>query len=173
MSNTTRRRSRTLRLVLAAVALLGIGAAITAAAWQDDVFVDVDINSGDLDLVGQVTIDDNPPSDWEQSDTVGNIQLEIILDDIGPGDEHTVTVALRNDGTADAHVTFDASNVTGTAPGTCGFEDPDGDLPGDTDIAGGATVSWTFTLTAQDWGPECQNQTFIEGYVIFHATTDA
>lgn len=176
MSNTNRRRSRTLRLTLAAVALLGIGAAITAAAWQDDVFVDVAVSSSSMNLQGQVTID-GIPSGWQESDGSG-VNLKIDLPNLTPGDSHDVTIALRNQGTTPAYVTYDDSNlVPGDALGDCEFGLSGDDIAFDVVPAGGTPVQGTLTLTADpdsNWDYDlCQGKTFATGYLVYHATSDA
>lgn len=46
------RRTRVLKIALAGIAILGIGAAITTAAWTDDVFFGADATASSFDLQG-------------------------------------------------------------------------------------------------------------------------
>lgn len=173
MSSTNRRRSRTLRLVLAAVALLGIGAAITSAAWEDVVYVDVDVASGTMNLQGQVT-KDGVASGWQESDDAGNIQLAVSMTDLTPGDTHEFVVELQNQGTMTAYVTLDGSNLILGDPGDCPINATGDAIPGDFTIAGGGSVSWTLNFEADPgWDDDCQGQMFVDGYVAFNATTNA
>lgn len=177
MSETTRRRSRTMRLLLVAVALLGIGATITAAAWQDDVYVELDVATGSMDLEGQV-ITDGAASGWLDSDDENSIELAVVLNPLTPGDEHEVNVALRNNGTMTAYVTLDGSGLTldPSALGDCALDGTGSDaIPGAFSIpANGGEVDWTLQVAAPaDWGDECQGIQLVSGSVVFHATTDA
>ncbi len=173
MSNTTRRRSRTLRLVLAAVALLGIGAAITAAAWEDAVFVDVDIATGSMDLEGQVTTD-GAASGWLQSDDENNIALGIDLSQLTPGDNHEVVLELQNNGSMTAYVTFDGTNLVLGDLGACPITLGGDAIPADFQILANDDIAWTLTFeTPSDWDDDCQGQSLVSGYVSFQATTDA
>ena len=114
MSSTNRRRSRTLRLVLAAVALLGIGAAITSAAWEDVVYVDVDIASGSMNLQGQVT-KDGVASGWQESNDAGAIDLAVSMPDLTPGDTHEFVIELQNLGIRRATLEDVFLDLTGRA----------------------------------------------------------
>lgn len=171
MSSTNRRRSRTLRLVLAAVALLGIGAAITSAAWEDVVYVDVDIASGSMNLQGQVT-KDGSASGWLESDDAGAIELAVSMPDLTPGDSHEFVIELRNQGTMTANVTFDDTNLVLGDPGDCPLGLSGDTIPAAFSIAAGGNVSWTLNFEADPgWDDACQGQMFVDGYVAFNATT--
>jgi hypothetical protein len=173
MSSTNRRRSRTLRLVLAAVALLGIGAAITSAAWEDVVYVDVDIASGSMNLQGQVT-KDGVAGGWQESNDAGDIDLAVSMPDLTPGDTHEFVIELQNLGTMTAYVTFDDTNLTLGTPGDCALNLGGDAIPAAFSIAVGGSVSWTLSFeAASDWDDACQGQMFVDGYVAFNATTDA
>lgn len=178
MSNTTRRRSRTLRLVLAAVALLGIGAAITAAAWNDVVHVAVDVDSGNLNLQGRVTTPSGTYG-WSESDDSNNIQLPVVLQDLSPGESREVVLELRNVGSATAYVNVDLANlIPGALLATCPVDVQGDTVPTDFVVPGGDNISWTLDFVANDagagtWGNECQDQQLLSGYVSFQATTDA
>lgn len=172
MSETTRRRSRTMRLLLVAVALLGIGATITAAAWQDDVYVELDVATGSMDLEGQVTVDGDD-SGWQQSDDEDNIELAIVLDELTPNENHEVEVELQNNGSMTAYVTFDGSGIEELNL-TCAIDGDGSDaIPAAFSIPANGNVGWTLTFTTGDWDDECQGVQLVSGHVAFHATTDA
>ena len=46
------RRARRVKIGLAGLAVLGIGAALTSAAWTDVVFFDADVTTGNFNLQG-------------------------------------------------------------------------------------------------------------------------
>lgn len=168
MSNPTRRRSRNLRLVLASLALLGIGAAVTAAAWEDIVYVDVDVSSGSMDLEGSV----DGGTTWLQSEDENNITLAFELTGLTPGDERSAEFQLRNSGDMTAYLTV---NGTGTLtldlPTECPLTVDADAFP--TEVPGEATVSWTVDVTVPtNWPDDCQDVEFATGYVAINATTD-
>lgn len=174
MSDTPRRRSRNLRLVLAAVALLGIGATITAAAWQDSVHVDVDLASGSMDIQGTVTTDGVVSGPY-QSDDEDNIELAISLTQLTPGDTHEVVLELENLGSMTAYVSLDGTNLNlEPALGDCPVSLTGDAIPDSFEIAASDSQSWTLNFTADaNWDDDCQGKALISGYVSFNATTDA
>lgn len=149
-----------LRLTLAAIALLGIGAAITAAAWTDDVYFEANLDSGSLDLVGRIS-DGNSWSDWLVSNDAGDIALSVDFENLNPGDVRTMSVEVRNDGTATALITGAASWGVGTyESGDCAVDIALNPLPsGDIIIASGQTTGVydvTFTVPTT-WPNSCEN----------------
>lgn len=120
------------KFVLAGVAIVGVGAAVTSAAWTDDVWFTADAAAADIDLVGSVDYDpatqsgDPDAATWEDADTSGTA-LEIpatVFEGLVPGDSRETTVYLRNDGTVDLEVA--AAVVTTTGPLFDGSLDHDG-----------------------------------------------
>jgi hypothetical protein len=90
------RRRKITKFALAGVAVLGVGAALTSAAWSDNVWFGGATEAGNADLVGS---DDN--SSWEEGSSRG---ARIVIDsfaDVRPGVGVTQTVYVLNQGDAD------------------------------------------------------------------------
>ena len=116
-----------LRLMLAAVALLGIGAAITAAAWQDEVNFEVEARGATFDVQGRIGYapdvwepgDQDLADGWAQSDDDGDITLSIDFGDLVPGDSRDFYVQLRNEGSVTAYLDVDASAAGWSGSPSC------------------------------------------------------
>ncbi|NYE20248.1 SipW-dependent-type signal peptide-containing protein [Microbacterium immunditiarum] len=96
MTTTTQkdRRGAMLRASIAAVAVLGIGGAITTAAWTDQVTFAGDVQSAKFDLRGAVQ-----GGAWYD----GPIDLGDAFKNLQPGDV-TKTIALKNNSTVNAYL---------------------------------------------------------------------
>ena len=55
------RRARRVKIGLAGLAVLGVGAALTSAAWTDVVFFDADVTTGNFNLQGALPADQAAP----------------------------------------------------------------------------------------------------------------
>jgi predicted ribosomally synthesized peptide with SipW-like signal peptide len=94
-STTPSRRRKITKFGLAAVAVLGVGAALTSAAWSDNVWFGGTATAAKFELSGSVdTID------WVAGSTSSvSIQLPAdTLKAIGPNVSDEVVVYVRNDG---------------------------------------------------------------------------
>src|SRR4051794_6627505 len=106
MDKSEGRKRPTLRLVLAGVAVLGIGAAITTAAWPDDVFFSATATASSFDLQG-LTVG----STWQDvglpGETTAAAPIELTsaeLAQLSPGETVLVPFELCNRGTASGTV---------------------------------------------------------------------
>jgi hypothetical protein len=90
--SSTRRRKVT-KFALAGVAVLGVGAALTSAAWTDNVWFGGDATAAEFELAGS-----NDQVSWviDSTDTA-TIELPE-LDTIGPGVSDSVNVWVQNQG---------------------------------------------------------------------------
>lgn len=97
------------KFALAGVAVLGVGAAATSAAWTDDVFFGGTAQAGNVELSGST---DN--TQFFNGDTSGNVELVIADFVVGPNssDEHRVWV--RNDGDLPLRLATLTATGTGT-----------------------------------------------------------
>lgn len=104
-TKTNRRRKRYAKFALATVGLAGVGAALTSAAWTDDIAFMTDTSAATVDLQGSVT-----GADGSWFDVLGDDETSaanpIVVDsdafgNLLPGDERTITVHLRNEGSVD------------------------------------------------------------------------
>ena len=119
MSKTGSRKRSTLRLVLAGVAIAGVGAAITTAVWTDDVFFSATATASSFDLQGSAT---GAAGSWEDEGVPGDEAVIAItaagLDALSPGTTIDVPFYLCNTGTTAGTVTAVTAPVIGDPLGT-------------------------------------------------------
>lgn len=145
-----RRRSARLRLMLAAVALLGIGAAITAAAWEDRVHFEINANAADFNLQGRVATIEGIWGEWLESNDGGAIELTVAFSDMAPNDSRTFWLQVRNSGDLDAFITGDLA-LDSADPG-CSPALAISPEDGEDFLAAGATSQvYAFTFTTGSW----------------------
>lgn len=110
MKKETPRRRTTLKLVLAGIAVVGVGAAITTAVWTDDVFFSATATASSFDLQGRAVL--TPADTWhdigipgETSDVAPIVLDAAALANLSPGETFTVGFELCNVGTATGTIT--------------------------------------------------------------------
>jgi hypothetical protein len=93
---TPGRRRKVTKFALAGVAVLGVGAALTSAAWSDNVFFGGTSAAADFELQGY----DPTTLTWVNADSSGaRIVLPAgILGQVGPGISDTYTLRVKNNG---------------------------------------------------------------------------
>jgi hypothetical protein len=94
----TGRRRKITKFALAGVAVLGVGAALTSAAWSDNVWFGGNTAAADFELSGSTHGD--PLGVWEANSSEGTtIALPVeAFDEIAPGVPDTYDVYVRNEG---------------------------------------------------------------------------
>lgn len=149
MSRTTRTHKRTtLKVILAGIAVVGIGAAITTAVWTDDVFFSADVTASSFDLQGRAVL--VPEDTWQDIGIPGETSdvAPIVLDatalaSLSPGETFTVAFELCNIGTAAGTITAVTAPV----------------LAGDLAVSAAGTITSTITApvvgTALPSDPTC------------------
>jgi hypothetical protein len=115
-----RRTSSVVRLVLAGVAVVGIGAAITTAAWTDDVFFTATAEASSFDLQGAPL---GAAADCATATPYGDLGLpgddvaiDITTAELGaliPEEPVDVEFCLFNDGSLDGTLTLGTVAITG------------------------------------------------------------
>lgn len=93
---TSSRRRKVAKFALAGVAVLGVGASLTSAAWSDNVFFGGSAKAAEFELQGW-----NPTtSTWQNADTdAARIVLpSTAFDNIAPGIPDSYTVSVKNAG---------------------------------------------------------------------------
>ena len=160
MDAITRRKTK---IVLAAVAVLGVGAAATSAIWTDEVFFRGDVTVGTFNIQGATG---EAPATWLESNIwdgteAGVTTIELVFADLGPlvaGQTAEWTGLIRNDPTST--VNADVSAITAETVGdalllpeltvTVAY-----DVPADAlDVAPtDAPVPFTVTVTLADDAP--------------------
>jgi len=143
--------------VLAALAVGGVGAAATSAAWTDNVFFTAQAQAATFNLQGSLD-----GTTWVESDNSGSVQLVVPASQFAnllPGQSRTVNLHVKNLGSVSAALTgtaaFSASTFA-TNP-TVAL----GDLAATLTPAGGAAAADQFTLTItapSDWAPANQGK---------------
>lgn len=95
-SDAPSKRRKVTKFALAGIAVFGVTAAATSAAWSDNVFFGAEAAAADFELQGY-----NPANgQWFDADDAGaQIVLPAgILDEVGPGIEDRYTLYVRNNG---------------------------------------------------------------------------
>ncbi len=155
------RRDRA-KLVLAGIAVAGIGAAVTTAAWTDDVWFSAEAEAATFDLQGRVEPDgawlDEGIDPTDETVDGEDVVIEIPADTFAglvPGSSVDVELGLLNAGTSDIDVATPVAQdllgaiFTGTAPASVTI----GAL-GTTTLAPDETTTFTVTVSTSDTWPE-------------------
>lgn len=116
---TTRRDARKknkrrplVAFALATLAVGGVGAALTSAAWTDNVFFAAQAEAATFDLQGSLD-----GTTWVQSDNKGSIQLVVPASQFAkllPGETRTVNLNVKNVSTVSASLTSTVEWATGS-----------------------------------------------------------
>lgn len=157
------RKVKTLRMALAGIAVLGVGAAITTAVWTDDVFFGATATASSFDLQGRQA----DPDPWQDDGLPGTSSLlaPIVLDSaelasLSPESTVTVPFELCNAGTADGTISAITDPVIG---------DPLFSVPG-VSTSMTAEVTLVATGTALPSDPTCLNP--VVGNLVVTTTVD-
>jgi hypothetical protein len=145
------RRRKVTKFALAGVAVLGVGAALTSAAWSDDVFFGANADAATFELAGSAD-----GVTFIAADSPGAaVSIPVSeLTAVGPGVGDSTTVYLQNTGEIDVYLNTAPSFVSATGA-LFGGSDP-ATLSyggyGDTILSPGETTSFTITVTGDpDW----------------------
>ncbi|WP_149361483.1 SipW-dependent-type signal peptide-containing protein [Lolliginicoccus suaedae] len=95
-------RKRKIRAILAGGVVLGVGATVTLAAWNDSVFVQGDFAVGDFNIQGDVH-DGGGFLEYDDELAPGILQLPLIAENLAPGDIVHAPVSLRVDPTRNSY----------------------------------------------------------------------
>ncbi|MCS0500705.1 hypothetical protein [Protaetiibacter mangrovi] len=179
VEEAARRRRRiglAARLSLASIAVVGIGAAITIAAWTDDVYFGATATSSSFDLQGRVGA-----GDWEDIGIPGEttetapIELDVDAVELSPGVDVDLPFELCNVGTADGTITaistptlagelFDTAGAEVTA--TVDAPSVGTAVPSDPTCASPISGNLNITTTA-DFPPAAMG---LDGTIVFFVT---
>jgi len=132
-------------VALAGTALVGVSAALTSAAWTDQVLFASTASTGTANLQGSID-----GVTWVESSSAGEIELDLpAAADLRPGDSRTTTIRIRNTGSLPVTLSSDVAGsgalFTGSMPVTAVLAG----LPAT--VAGGSTVTGTLTIAAPAW----------------------
>lgn len=153
------KRRPLIAFALATLAVGGVGAAMTSAAWTDNVYFSASAEAATFDLQGSVD-----GKTWEQSDSEGAISLKVPAENFAkllPGESRKVTLYVKNFGNVGAALT---SSVAWTKDSTFALNPTAAvpDLATALTAAGtdGDTTAFTLTVTApKDWKADNQGKT--------------
>ena len=157
------RRRKITKFALAGVAVLGVGAALTSAAWTDNVWFGGTASSGTVDLQGSVT---GQNGTYFEGETAGNIDLAMGDFTLAPDTAVTKRVWVQNAGNLPVAITLtpvgtgDLFAVLGASVDAV-YNDADGI------ITPGQKVSIDVTVTSGTWvGTEGQGQLAADNAVV-------
>ena len=145
------RRSKRRAIVAGALALLavgGIGAALTSAAWTDNVFYSAAAQAATFNLQGSLD-----GEDWVEGDTTGTaiVVPASTFANLVPGQTRTVTLHVKNASSVAATLTT-APTVTWVAGATFTTNPTVAASALPASLAAGASTTFTLTVTApSDW----------------------
>jgi hypothetical protein len=167
-TTTPRTRRTTVGIALASVSVLGFGAALTTAAWTDDVWFAADASTSGIELYGAVG--DTQPAlvttSWTDADTEPDAVTVPApsFADLVPGETRAASIWLWNDSATDLTVALPSLNLTGdplfdgnvtspSAPASIGvFTDAAATTPyTSSTLPAGDTVNLFVVVRTPDW----------------------
>lgn len=152
------RRRTGAKIALAALAIGGIGAALTTAAWTDDVWMTSDASAASFELQGSL----DGGTTWSDADDESTA-LVVDAADLGelvPGETRTVDVALKNSGSANATLSDAAITTTGDVFAGANPASATIDPLAGTELAPGEETDVALTVTTpDDWSDAYQGDT--------------
>lgn len=144
-----KKRAAVARFVLAGVAVLGIGAAATSAAWTDDAWFSADASAATFEIQGK-NFAATPA--WVDADAGFAIQVPADeLANLIPGQTRTFDIQIRNNGSVPAMLVTTAT-FGSTAPANDFMTDPTVTHNAPATLAAGAEATVTVTVkTDPNW----------------------
>ncbi|QOR70738.1 hypothetical protein IM660_19575 [Ruania alkalisoli] len=120
-------RSRKIRAVLAGGVVLGVGAAVTLAAWNDSEFTTGLFGAGSFDLQGSATGDDLDYTDHASAGGAAELTFSAPFDNLAPDDvvyaPYWVRLAAGTTSPASLDlVALDSTDTTGTNSANLSYE---------------------------------------------------
>ncbi|WP_152348667.1 SipW-dependent-type signal peptide-containing protein [Brevibacterium sp. CFH 10365] len=124
-------RSRKFKAILAGGIVLGVGAAVTLAAWTDDEWAEGVFGAGSFNVQGST--DGTEFTDHESSDGAAALDFQVGADNLSPGDTAAAPFVLRLDGPTsyDANVELASAVGSGANADALSYEIVQVDAAGD------------------------------------------
>jgi predicted ribosomally synthesized peptide with SipW-like signal peptide len=187
-----RKKSTIIRLAIAGVAVLGIGAAITTAAWTDQAWFTAQADAASIELYGALAVDGDCPAAPANpavstapyvvaDDLTGAVDITLASGTFAllvPGEERAAGICLWNGGDVALStslapiVTAGDAVFAGTDPASIAVED-DGAAYATQTIAADAVLPLDVVVTTPgDWDNSYQGLTSGEIAITFEGTTD-
>lgn len=119
ISPSTSLRRRKLYAILAGGLVLGVGAAMSLAAWNDSEFATGTFTAGEFNLQGST--DGSTWTDHASEDNAATLSFSANFDNLSPDDVVYAPYALQLDATSNATLTTTAPEVTGALASDLSF----------------------------------------------------
>lgn len=110
---TDRSKSRKFKAILAGGLVLGLGAAVTLAAWNDSEFVIGNFDTGHFKMVGSE--DGTSFSNHDTSATADSLSFSLGYDNLSPNDTVAAPYVVHLDATSDYPATVTVESAIGSA----------------------------------------------------------
>lgn len=111
--NATPNRGRKIRALLAGGLVLGVGAAVTLAAWTDEEWAVGNFGAGTFNIQGSTTGEDADFTDHPSEDEAAELSFEVDADNLSPNDTVAAPFVLRTDADTSYDATVDLTSAFG------------------------------------------------------------
>jgi len=108
---TTQVNRRKVRAVLAGGLVLGVGAAVTLAAWNDSEFATGQFAAGSFNLQGSTAGPTSGYSDHAEAGDAATLQFSLSPDNLSPGDVVAAPFWVRLDGSTTSPAALTAADI--------------------------------------------------------------
>lgn len=109
-------RSRKFKAILAGGIVLGVGAAVTLAAWTDDEWAEGVFGAGSFNVEGST--DGSSFTDHESADGAASLDFQVGADNLSPGDTAAAPFVLRLDDATSYDATVALTSAAGSGDNT-------------------------------------------------------
>jgi predicted ribosomally synthesized peptide with SipW-like signal peptide len=182
-----RKKSTIIRLAIAGVAVLGIGAAVTTAAWTDQAWFTAQADAASVGLYGALAVDGDCPDAGDAAYVVadnltGAVDITLAsgtFAQLVPGEERAAGICLWNGGDVDLStslqpiVTTGDAIFAGTGPATIAVESGAAAFATQTIAADAVLPLDVVVATPENWATTYQGLTSGEIAITFTGTTIA
>ena len=110
---STSTKNRKVRAILAGGLVLGVGAAVTLAAWTDQEWAVGEFGAGSFNIQGSTTGDDADFTDHPSQGEAATLGFEIGADNLSPGDTVAAPFVLRTDAETSYDATVELTSAVG------------------------------------------------------------
>lgn len=112
-TTTSSTKNRKVRAVLAGGLVLGVGAAVTLAAWTDQEWAVGEFGAGSFNIQGSTTGDEADFTDHPSRGEAATLGFEIGADNLSPGDTVAAPFVLRTDAETSYDATVELTSAIG------------------------------------------------------------
>lgn len=115
-SPTASSRGRKIRAILAGGVVLGVGAAVTLAAWTDQEWATGNFGAGSFNIQGSTTGAEADFTDHESQGGAATLDFQVGADNLAPGDTVAAPFVLRTDAATTYGATVELTSAVGEGP---------------------------------------------------------